>query len=137
MGKVCTMLVAVGLLGLAGRPAMGQDAGTGVVTGTVTAPSGPVEGANVVLVDSAEGSQQERFGDATTPDGRFRVEEVPPGAYTVRASIVGYEPARQSVRVAAGGTAGGVCVAELRRGGRLRLGACWSGRVMAVVWVSI
>lgn len=70
------MLVAVGLLGGADQPAMGQDAGAGVVTGTVEASSGPVEGANVVLVDSVDRASQTGSGDATRPDGRFRVEEV-------------------------------------------------------------
>ena len=54
--------------------------------------------ANVSLLDT-------RLGANTQMDGGFRVRNVPPGTYSMRASYIGYDPAVQSVTVTAGATA--------------------------------
>ncbi len=57
---------------------------TGRITGRVTQPHGPSAFANVVLVGTS-------FGAVTTEDGRFVIDLVPFGKYTVSASAVGYK----------------------------------------------
>ena len=67
---------------------------TGRLTGTVTDASdgGPLVGVNVVLQNTERGA-------VSGPGGRFALADVPPGAYTLRASFVGYESATRSVTV--------------------------------------
>lgn len=63
------------------------------LTGTVTDIEGdPLPGANVYLSGTSRGA-------ATSPDGRFVIENVPPGAYQVVASILGYTTGVQSIQV--------------------------------------
>ena len=82
----CALLLAVPLL-YAGT--------TGKISGTIldSATGEPLPGANVIL----EGTT---LGAAADADGHFYVLNVPPGAYTVRATMIGYEALRQTdVRV--------------------------------------
>lgn len=77
----------------------GALAQTGAIAGTVTDSLGqPVPGVNV----SVAGTQ---LGAATGSQGQYRISDVTPGTYTVRASFVGYEDAvQEGVEVAAGET---------------------------------
>ncbi|MBF8293549.1 MAG: hypothetical protein HW389_94 [Bacteroidetes bacterium] len=60
-------------------------AGNGKISGTVKDASNKdaVVGANVVIVGTT-------MGAATDPEGRYYILNVPPGTYTVQASVVGY-----------------------------------------------
>ena len=42
------------------------------------------------------------LGTASDADGRFTIKNIPPGAYTVQASAIGFETAQASVSLAAG-----------------------------------
>ena len=79
-------------------PATATAQVTGAVQGRVfdAETEEPLTGVNVGLGETS-------FGGATNRDGLFVIEGVPPGAYAVVASFVGYEPARDSVEVAPGG----------------------------------
>jgi len=73
--------------------AIGSVAAQTSLTGTVTDTDGePLPGANVYLSGTARGA-------AASPDGTFVIENVPPGAYQVVASILGYTAGVQSVQV--------------------------------------
>ena len=87
--------------GLGPRPLLAQGAGqaTGRVTGTITNDGGqPVAGAQVTL-------QGTRLGSVTGPDGRFAINAVPAGSYTLRVQRIGFAPATQPITVASGQTA--------------------------------
>jgi outer membrane cobalamin receptor len=66
----------------------------GTISGTVTDAStgDPLAGANVVV----EGTS---LGAAANTDGSFTIENVPMGAFTVTASMIGYASASQTVNV--------------------------------------
>jgi TonB-linked SusC/RagA family outer membrane protein len=85
-GTLAAILVSAGL-------AQGQQtqASRGTVTGRVTeATSGsPIEAATVVLVGTPSGAQ-------SAADGSFRITNVTPGIYQVKAQRIGYEPAQSS-----------------------------------------
>ncbi|MFQ5569779.1 MAG: TonB-dependent receptor domain-containing protein [Rhodothermales bacterium] len=69
---------------------------TGELRGTIRDASGsPLPGINVVL----EGTTR---GDATDLGGHYRIEQVPAGSYTVRASAVGFRQERHPVTISAG-----------------------------------
>ena len=75
---------------------------TGKISGTVTdSETGePLPGANVVL-------EGELIGAAADNDGRFHVINVSPGVYTVKVSVMGYNPVRfEDVRVSVNRTLG-------------------------------
>ena len=55
----------------------------------------PLPGASVYLSGTTR-------GDATNTDGRYEIADVPPGAYRLVASMVGFEPATQDIVVRAG-----------------------------------
>ena len=78
-------------------PAAAQVA-TGVIQGTVVDDTGePLAGSNVTL----EGTY---MGSVVSAEGRFTISNVPPGAYTVVISMMGYRTERfKDVVVAAGG----------------------------------
>ncbi len=93
-----TLLLSLGLL-VAGSAGAQRAPEVGRVVGTVTdAETGePLVGANVWLVDTAVGA-------ATRLGGRFVIENVPEGAYAVRAAYVGYAFEDLGVTVRAGET---------------------------------
>jgi TonB-linked SusC/RagA family outer membrane protein len=89
------VLVAVGLALLAPDAAAQQ---TGTVTGRIVdAAGGPLPGANVVLENTDRGTSADR-------DGRFEIDGVEPGTYTLRVSFVGFLPSTRQVSVEAGET---------------------------------
>ncbi len=68
---------------------------TGKIAGRVidTETGEPLPGCNILI----EGSN---YGSATNPDGEFFIINIPPGTYTVRASMIGYKTYRiENVRV--------------------------------------
>ncbi len=72
---------------------------SGQVSGTVTTDAGrPVAGASVTVVGTGTGT-------LTGRDGRFTLEQVPVGQQTVRATMLGYRDASETVSVAQGQTA--------------------------------
>ena len=90
-------MCAVGLLG---GNLMAQVGSTGQVGGTVTAAENgqPVASASVYLKNTT-------LGKVSGDDGKFNIDLVPPGIYTVVIERVGYNPAEKQVTVVAGQTA--------------------------------
>ena len=90
------------LLGGLAWSAVAHAQTTGALEGRVfeAATGAPLPGVNVALRQA----DQVRGGASTDAEGRFRVEGLPAGGYTAQATAVGYAPARQRVRVAAGET---------------------------------
>ena len=78
--------------------ALPAAAHSAVIQGKVEAKDGgALPGANVLLENTTLGASTDR-------DGRFVIYRVPPGTWTVRVSMMGYETARQTVRVHKGET---------------------------------
>lgn len=75
-------------------------AGSAGVSGTVHADRGPVAGARVLLID---GTGTVRHAVITDESGRYRLDDVQPGEYTVL--TVGYAPTAATVHLAAGSDA--------------------------------
>ncbi|MFQ6673195.1 MAG: TonB-dependent receptor [Fidelibacterota bacterium] len=72
---------------------MGAVLGQGTAAGTVTDADGnPLPGVNVFM----EGTT---YGDATDTDGRYTIERVPAGTYTLIASAIGYKRGVASIMV--------------------------------------
>lgn len=71
-----------------------------VVTGTVTGEGTgePLRGAEVHILESG-------LSTVTDAEGRYTLDDVPPGTYTLIASMLGYGEARETVTVAVGTTA--------------------------------
>ncbi len=66
------------------------------LTGKILDASGaPLPGANVLLEELSR-------GDVADPSGQYRIADVPPGTYHLRASFVGYETRRLKVSVPPG-----------------------------------
>lgn len=66
------------------------------VEGILTDENGkPIVGANVILKESSQGS-------ASDVDGRYLIDQVKPGQYTLIVSYVGYEEVNKKISVAAG-----------------------------------
>lgn len=72
---------------------------TGIVAGTVVDSTSdePLVGVNVVLLGTERGI-------SSNAEGRFSMDQVPSGTYTLRASFVGYGTIQQEVTVQAGKT---------------------------------
>ena len=72
----------------------------GTVTGQVTAATTgqPINGVQVSIMDT-------QLGGLTNADGRFLVNRVPAGSYTMRAVYVGYGTETREVNIPAGGAA--------------------------------
>ncbi|MGQ9854380.1 MAG: carboxypeptidase-like regulatory domain-containing protein, partial [Candidatus Oleimicrobiaceae bacterium] len=90
--KIALLLVAVALL-VCWQGAQAQT--TGKIAGRVLdAPTGaPLPAVNVVVEGTSRGA-------ATDENGTFVILNMPPGVYTLRASMIGYEAVRlQNVRV--------------------------------------
>lgn len=89
------------------RPAAGPAAARQMlVHGTITDAStgGPLPGAHVVArragsADTASGAIR---GTSTDADGRYRIDGLPPGAYVLTVSAVGYETTERDVRLGDG-----------------------------------
>ncbi|OON70272.1 outer membrane beta-barrel family protein [Hymenobacter sp. CRA2] len=81
--------------------AAAQNAGT--VSGTLLdgGTRQPLPFANVVLLRAQDSVLA--TGTATSEAGRFRLEKVAPGTYTLRATVLGYQPLRRPVTVGANG----------------------------------
>jgi len=71
----------------------------GAITGRVVhaEAGGPLPGVNVVVDGTGRGA-------STGPEGRFVVDGLDAGTYTLRAQFVGFTPASRAVEVPAGGT---------------------------------
>ncbi len=95
MSRRCLLLLLVPLFATA--PAEAQSIAR--IEGSVrdAATSELLPGANVVLDRTA-------LGASTGANGTFVIEAVPPGRYTLVASLLGYTPVRRAVEVAAGET---------------------------------
>jgi len=79
-----------------------QSTTTGVVAGRVTTradtgASAPVVGATVTLGGT-------RLGATTSATGRFRIDRVPAGTYTLQVRLLGFRAEERSIRVPAGDT---------------------------------
>ena len=95
MRALVILLLASGAVLTPPRAASAQEA---VVRGVVRdSTGGPLPGASVYLSGTAR-------GDATDAAGRYAIAGVPPGAYRVVASMVGFAPAAEPVVLAAGDT---------------------------------
>jgi Fe(3+) dicitrate transport protein len=84
------LLLVTGLV----RPLWAQIPGLGAVQGVVSGPGGPVPDATVRLLGADRHAATDRFG-------RYRLEDVAPGAYTLEVAGVGFLPAQQAVTVLA------------------------------------
>jgi ferric enterobactin receptor len=87
----------------AGLPLAAQAQTPGSVTGTLLdgANQQGLPFANVVLLRAQDSTLA--TGTATNETGRFRLEKVAPGTYTLRATVLGYQPLRRPVTVGANG----------------------------------
>ena len=79
-----------------------QSGATGVVAGRVTtrADTGtviPTSGATVALIGTA-------LGAVSAGDGRFRIDRVPAGAFTLRVRLLGFRAVERTIRVRGGDT---------------------------------
>ena len=83
-------------LAVSSGAASGQGSSSGVITGRVVGSEAqPIVGAQVYIVSTQNGTR-------TADDGIYRIVNVAPGTYTVRATRIGYEAAAQTVSVVAG-----------------------------------
>lgn len=88
------------------RPGGGTQPATGELRGVVTdnATGRPLASAGV-SVRRAGGENTLAGGALTDAGGAFRVDGLRPGRYTVRVSIIGYEPREQTAAIEPGATA--------------------------------
>jgi hypothetical protein len=85
---VVVFFLAVAILALNSGNVFAQTAGTGIVVGTVTDPSGAaVPGATVTLTDTATNAERTA---ATNEAGRYNFPNVPPGNYNLTVSKGGF-----------------------------------------------
>src|SRR2546422_11479653 len=92
----CAALALLALAGIPGRGAAQGAAPGGSVAGRVTDERGTaVVGADVAIVGGAQSAR-------TGTNGSYVIENVRPGAHTVRARLIGYRGQTASVTVAAG-----------------------------------
>ena len=91
--------VALCAIGLLTVPSLASGQGTGVITGTVTDSAGlPIVGARL-SVDGAA------IAAGSAANGRYTLNGVRPGSYLLRARLLGYRAAEQTVTVITGQTA--------------------------------
>src|SRR3989441_2625884 len=92
----CAALALLAVAGIPGRGAAQGAAAGGSVAGRVTDERGTaVVGADVAIVGGAQSAR-------TGTNGSYVIENVPAGARTVRARLIGYRSQTASVAVAAG-----------------------------------
>ncbi|HVH14013.1 MAG TPA: TonB-dependent receptor, partial [Longimicrobium sp.] len=89
--------------GLVLSPGIAAAQATGAVSGRVLSPEGEPVGRASVIATAAEGGASR--GTVTRADGSWRLADLPPGRWTLRATRMSYAPAVQEVRVTAGGEA--------------------------------
>jgi outer membrane receptor for ferrienterochelin and colicins len=75
--------------------ALGVSGQWATVSGVVVDKNGPLPYVNVALVGTS-------LGATTSTDGRFKIVEIPPGAYNLEVRFVGHEAFRRSLTLAAG-----------------------------------
>jgi TonB-dependent SusC/RagA subfamily outer membrane receptor len=87
------LLIIVGMAVIVTRVALAQ---TGSIKGLVLddQTGGPIPGANVFLEKTA-------YGTASDAGGNYLIIRIPPGSYTLVASLIGYRQTRQTVLVRA------------------------------------
>lgn len=92
----CCLLL---ILAVSVPSAPGQASGTGRIVGRVLDRDNdaPLAGANLILAGTV-------LGAAADADGRFRIVRVPPGTYTLLASVIGYKTEKRQVLVEPGST---------------------------------
>jgi len=92
-GLFGALLLGAAVLGAPPAHAQDQEGPTGMLTGQVIddQTDQPLEGATVALWRETAGDSTLVTGTVTGPEGRFRFEEVPVRAYTLRISFVGYD----------------------------------------------
>ncbi|MFH5831491.1 TonB-dependent receptor domain-containing protein [Halalkalibaculum sp. DA384] len=80
-------------------PAAMFSQSTGSVSGTVTSQNdqSPVSDVNVFIPNTT-------FGTTTDNNGAFTISNLPAGTYTLKATFIGFEPARKRVTITAGTT---------------------------------
>jgi TonB-dependent SusC/RagA subfamily outer membrane receptor len=78
-------------------PVLARAQEQGYITGTVSnsQTSEGLSGANVIVTETGTGT-------TTGTDGSFELADIAPGTYTVKATVVGYEPRTRSITVRAG-----------------------------------
>lgn len=95
MKRLITMLV-LGFLWILPNAVKAQD--TATLQGTITDSKGtPLAGANILLVQTSKGA-------ATNTDGKYEIDNIDPGTYTVRVTFVGFKTITQKITLEAGAT---------------------------------
>ncbi len=89
------VLGVLGLLAAFGRPLAAQT--TGSIRGTVETGGTPLPG---VSVEARSPNLQGVRSSVTDADGRFNLTLLPPGTYTVTATLAGFAPNTQTIRLA-------------------------------------
>ena len=87
------------LIALLSIVAVAHAQGTAVVSGRVLQAAGgmPIAFASVIVNDAVSG--QTRSGILTMDTGRFQIQGLPPGRYTIHVSFPGYQPAEADVQI--------------------------------------
>lgn len=94
MSKYLRLLLLAISLGMSSVAANGQS-----ITGKVTDAEGlPLPGASVVVAN------EKGLGTATSAQGKFMIEGLKPGSYTLQFSFMGYEPKQRKVNLEKGET---------------------------------
>ena len=93
--SLCLFVLVTASVAIA--PVHAQSSEAAVLTGRVTSEGAPVPGANVVVKGTTAGT-------STSPDGTFRLNDLPPGETTLVVSAVGFETNEHTVTLAAGST---------------------------------
>ena len=97
MRPKASVLILLVLFGVLTSPLLAQQ--TGTVSGTLTnSLSGDAVADALIVLEGGSGTRQTRTG----PDGKFSIQDVPPGSYHLIVRADGYLPSRSEVSVAGG-----------------------------------